>query len=231
MEERIYKVYMHTSPNDKVYIGITMQDVNKRWQNGKAYNHNNYFNSSIKKYGWNNFKHEILLCNLTKEEANILERIVIKYYKSNNIKYGYNIQEGGNVNGKMPKSVRDKISKAHLGKNKSDKTRKNMSESKKGCIPWNKGKKYKTGYICPEETKEKIRKAMIGIKRKPITIEHKIKISKSVINIDTLEIFMSISDAIRKYGGDIGRAVKNKSKAKGSRWMYYDEYILNNCNE
>lgn len=49
MEERIWKVYMHTSPSNKRYIGITKRKVNKRWQNGNGYKHNTYFTNAIKK--------------------------------------------------------------------------------------------------------------------------------------------------------------------------------------
>lgn len=30
-------VYIHTSPSGKKYIGITSQNPQKRWQNGKGY--------------------------------------------------------------------------------------------------------------------------------------------------------------------------------------------------
>ena len=34
MEERNYIVYKHTSPSNKVYIGITKQKPYKRWKYG-----------------------------------------------------------------------------------------------------------------------------------------------------------------------------------------------------
>ena len=68
MENR-FKVYKHTAPSGKIYIGITGQEVNKRWQNGFGYVGNDYFMKAIKKYGWDSIKHEILFDRLTKEEA------------------------------------------------------------------------------------------------------------------------------------------------------------------
>lgn len=54
-----YTVYMHTCPNDKVYIGITKRKPSVRWNNGKGYQHNEYFSRAIEKYGWESFKHDI----------------------------------------------------------------------------------------------------------------------------------------------------------------------------
>lgn len=63
-----YCVYKHTSPSGKVYIGQTSINPLDRWQNGKGYKKQAFYNA-IKKYGWENIKHEILYDNLTKEEA------------------------------------------------------------------------------------------------------------------------------------------------------------------
>ena len=125
-----YIIYMHKLKKDnRVYIGITCQNPKKRWQNGLGYVHSRYFYNAIKKYGWNNFEHIILLQNLTKEEAEQKEKELIKLYKSNFKGYGFNINEGGfapamteeqkrkisnSEKGKIvPKEVRGKISKTH----------------------------------------------------------------------------------------------------------------------
>ena len=64
-----YSVYIHLFPNNKVYIGITKQKPEHRWNNGKGYKNNDYLANAILKYGWNNIEHKILYSNLTKEEA------------------------------------------------------------------------------------------------------------------------------------------------------------------
>lgn len=93
-QESNYIVYKHTSPSNKVYIGITRQNVTNRWSNGFGYQTQQYFFRAIVKYGWINFKHEILFDGLTKEEALSKEKELIAQYHSSNIHYGYNIDDG-----------------------------------------------------------------------------------------------------------------------------------------
>ena len=48
-----YFVYMHTSPNNKRYIGITSYtNPKRRWKGGYGYHKNDYFYRAIQKYGW-----------------------------------------------------------------------------------------------------------------------------------------------------------------------------------
>ena len=115
-----YSVYKHTLPreisgkdNDMIYIGITMQDVSKRWQNGKGYKNNPYFNNVIQKYGWQSFLHEVLYTNLTKEEAEQKEIELISCYKSNHRDYGYNISNGGECSGKHSEETKQKMKVNH----------------------------------------------------------------------------------------------------------------------
>ena len=92
----MWKIYKHTSPSGKVYIGQTVQNnPNIRWQNGNGYkSHNSIFYLAIKKYGWENFKHEIIEDNIpSQEEANNREVYWISYYDS--YRNGYNSTPGG----------------------------------------------------------------------------------------------------------------------------------------
>lgn len=94
--ERTYLIYKHTNKiNGKVYIGQTCQRARIRWQYGDGYRHNLHFYAAIKKYGWNNFEHEILYTSLTKEEADELEIQLIAKYKATNSQFGYNSLTGG----------------------------------------------------------------------------------------------------------------------------------------
>ena len=99
MNTRKYLIYKHTNLiNNKVYIGQTCQKAKVRWQYGGGYKHSAHFYAAIKKYGWNNFKHEILFDNLTKEQADELEVKLIAEYKSCDRNYGYNTALGGASN-------------------------------------------------------------------------------------------------------------------------------------
>ena len=99
---KCYKVYVHINKiNNKRYYGITCQNINERWRNGKGYkNHKNskkdtYFYNAINKYGWDNFTHEVLFDNLSKEEACLLEQCYIALYDTTNRNKGYNRTTGG----------------------------------------------------------------------------------------------------------------------------------------
>jgi group I intron endonuclease len=132
-----YKVYIHTNlVNNKVYIGITKQDVKKRWGNGYPYKRSPAFYNAIKKYGWNNFSHEVLYTNLTKQQASDKEKELIKLYQSNNNKYGYNIESGGISGKEISMETRKKLSinngKYWLGKKLPESIKNKISETKKG---------------------------------------------------------------------------------------------------
>lgn len=163
-----YKVYKHTTPNGKVYIGITSRKPEYRWNDGKGYKNNKHFDNAIKKYGWDNIKHEILYDGLEETQAKLMEISLIHYYKSNDPEYGYNITAGGDglLGYKLSEEAKKKISisnstrkisdeskeknrKAHLGKKHTQESINKMKEK-------HKGQQTRLGSITSEETKQKI---------------------------------------------------------------------------
>lgn len=111
-----YTVYCHISPSRKMYIGITMNDVKKRWMNGYGYKKCPRFYNAIKKYGWDNFQHIVLETGLSKQEAEAEEIRLIKKYGTTDTEYGYNIENGGNVQGTHSEETKRKISEANKGR-------------------------------------------------------------------------------------------------------------------
>lgn len=95
--DKTYYVYCHTNNiNGKKYIGITgLEKPLYRWhKDGSGYS-GQVFGIAIEKYGWNNFKHEILFEGLAYEDACKKEKDLIRKYKTTDRKYGYNISIGG----------------------------------------------------------------------------------------------------------------------------------------
>lgn len=102
--DNVWCVYIHIVPKevtnydyDKYYVGITGDTPENRWKNGNGYNAG-IFKKAIKKYGWKNIKHKIVATGLSKTEACIMEKELIKKYNSFG-KHGYNATEGGEGRG------------------------------------------------------------------------------------------------------------------------------------
>jgi len=96
LDNKIWYVYIHTNKiNQKKYIGISSENnPNTRWKNGNGYKQQVFYRA-IEKYGWDNFEHEIIITNLTEEEAKQKEIELIAQYKTNDPNYGYNRSKGG----------------------------------------------------------------------------------------------------------------------------------------
>lgn len=88
----LYLIYKHTSPDGKVYIGITKNLPNARWNEGAGYETQKKFYKAIQTYGWINFKHEIIAAGLSENEAKKMESELILASRSNEDEFGYNTQ-------------------------------------------------------------------------------------------------------------------------------------------
>lgn len=74
-----YIVYKHTAPDGMVYIGVTNNYKNRCY---KSLYRSNPFKDYIEKYGWKNFKHEIIKEFDNKNEALDLEDSLIEHYQN-----------------------------------------------------------------------------------------------------------------------------------------------------
>ena len=88
-------VYVHISPSQKYYVGITGRKPEKRWGNGGYGYRSQPFFHAIRKYGWDNFQHIIVATGLTEEQAKAMEIDLIAQLGSNKSGMGYNITIGG----------------------------------------------------------------------------------------------------------------------------------------
>lgn len=126
-----YSVYIITSPEGKRYIGMTMRKPEYRWNNGKGYISNIPFYEDIQKFGWEQFKKEIIKSGMNREEACNVERFLIAKYQTQNASFGYNIEMGG-IPIHLAENTKMKMSEAHKGLPRDEVYRKHISESKKG---------------------------------------------------------------------------------------------------
>lgn len=200
MQVNDYKLYLHKLKKDnRVYIGITKQKLKKRWQNGLGYVRSIYFYNAILKYGWDNFEHILLYENLTKEEAEELEKEYIKLYKSNIKEYGFNINEGG-FSPTITEEQKIKISNSEKGKTISKETRKKLSASIKK-------------YYEENGTTENMKK-------------HYAKITKPVLCIETGKIYIGQKD-LKKDGFNacmVNLVCNKKRKTTGGcHWKFCEK--------
>lgn len=220
-----YCVYMHTCPKGKVYIGITRNNPLKRWQNGTGYRTNEYFTRAIKKYEWENFKHELLFTGLSEKEAKEKEIYLIAKYKSNQRKYGYNISSGGESRSgtKLTEDHKEKIRQGNLGKKVSEETRKKLSKSSKRLWSNPNFVEYMRAINTGKNNK------MYG---RQMTVEQKMKTSKQVMQFDKdgnlINEFISIHEAnsITNVCRDsISKCCKGKFKqAGGYIWKFKEDF-------
>lgn len=153
-------LYCHTNLlNGKKYWGITTQkNPERRWRDGNDYKSCILFYRAIKKYGWDNFQHDIVTYCLDKETLDAAETYWIKATRSNEREFGYNLKSGGS-RGKHSEETRKKMSDAHKGMKSTEESKKKMSISKKG------NKNHNYGKSMSEETKLKVSKTLFGKNR------------------------------------------------------------------
>lgn len=204
-----YKVYKHTSPSGKVYIGITKQEPTRRWQNGYGYYDNRKFMNAIRKYGWDNFTHEILHSGLTKEEAERIEVELIAKYDC--IKNGYNLRPGGSAT-EHSEETKQKISEIAKSHNFADRLNTPQANAKK--IPW--------GRVQSEETRKKIGDSHRG--KKSVSAK---RVKQLNLDGSLVRIWDCIMDVERECGyknGSISRCcVGKRPTAYGYRWEHCNE--------
>lgn len=135
LEDRLFSVYCHITPNGKMYIGISCDPKNRWGSNGCNYGKNYRFYRAIKKYGWGAISHTILFAGLKLEQAKEIEIDLINRWHLTDFKHGYNLRDGGD--GTFSLESRQKMSKSRMGNKNSvgrtysDEVKAKISESVK----------------------------------------------------------------------------------------------------
>ena len=119
-------IYMITNNlNNKKYIGQTIRGFFERYNeyksdlNNKSKSNNIYLYNSFVKYGFENFKFEIIDTAKSIDELNEKEIQYIKKYNTTNREFGYNLHEGGR-NSPLSMETREKMSINRKGKPKDE---------------------------------------------------------------------------------------------------------------
>lgn len=239
-DKKTYTAYMHKTPENKVYIGITSMRLSKRFRNGNGYKTQALFYDAIRKFGWKNIEHQTIKTGLSKQEAEQLEKDLIQKYKSNDPNYGYNCTTGGITHTSFNEESKGRMSIARnefydsddgqllkqkksdymknkdlnpfYGKHHTDEAKKRMSNHKKD-------KKLS------KEWRENISKN--SFYKNKFGFEH--NRSKACKCLETNKVYGSLNEAERDTSIDsssISLACRGKRHiAGGFHWEYFNEVI------
>lgn len=191
---RKYFVYRHVAPNGKMYVGITSKSrPEDRWgYEGSGYSENAHFWAAIKKYGWDNFKHIVIVHDVDVDTACHLEEYLIKKYDSMN--NGYNQTSGGVHPTEVTDNIRAKIS---IG-----------VKNYRASLPAGIWSSKLIGHKVSASTRKKLSTKALGRKYSQEVIERRVATFKA-----------NMTDERRKMYGDLsrGRQVSAETRAKLSQ--------------
>jgi len=128
---KIYKIVNNI--NGKIYIGKTIKEIEYRFKRhliNASKKINRYLYDAINHYGKENFTIE-LIEECDKSNENEREMYWIKYYKSNDKEFGYNMTNGGDGGAMCSKSI-EKMRLKKIGYITSEETKKKQSEAHRG---------------------------------------------------------------------------------------------------
>lgn len=239
-EERKFTIYLHRCPNGKCYVGMTSQDIFRRWRNGLGYKNNKDFYPDIEKYGWDNIEHIVIEEKLSREDACESEKYNIKKY---NCIYpnGYNLSIGGDVSyiSERGRIRLSEIAKRRVGE-KNPFYRRHHTENTKIIISKKANERYKA-----KEIQEKISLSLkeyykthdnpkkgkaISNNQRAYIDSKKEKINQYDIYGSYIQTFNSLTEISIKYNisvSSIIQSIKRDGLSSNFRYRYFKEY--NEC--
>jgi hypothetical protein len=207
-------VYLHKrSDNNKVfYVGISKNK--SRAYEVRSYRRNNFWNNIYKKCG---VKVEVSHSDICWEEACVIEKYLINFYRSLNDTMLCNLTDGGEgvLGLKVPEERKILYSEMYKGKKRTEDVKMKMRKPKSRGTNTLKGKKLS------DEHRLKLSLAIKDKKKKPFSEEHKKNISlarKGIIF--TEEHKKNISKA------GVGRVLSQETRNKMS-----ESHLKKNSNE
>lgn len=222
---KIYRVYAHTCPNGKKYIGVTCRALKKRFMSGKGYTENRAFYADILKYGWDNIEHAVLFETTDKEEAEAKEAEAIARFETTDERHGYNLRKGGSRYGFNDCTI-ERMSAAHVGKTLPEDQKTKIRAALKGrkTSKGTLGCKYSA--VSRERMSEAQKKVYAARDSKPF--EENNPRARGVINLTTGKKYDTIKAAQLDCGikthASICHACKGETEtAGGYKWAYIRE--------
>jgi len=169
-------IYKYTNKiNGKSYIGQTINET-RRYNEHKLAKEDCPFHRAIRKYGFKNFKYTVLFrihCNNCQDLINTLntkEKSCIKFFKTLDKQFGYNLTSGGD-SWVASEALKMLFSKMRSGENNPMFGRHHTNEAKE------KISKHKTGKKMPAGFAERVSEQKRGVK---FTEEHKKNLSTAL---------------------------------------------------
>lgn len=190
----------------KVYVGqsksCTIRWRGHLWSLKNDQHGNVHLQASFNRYGVENFQYEVLE-TCAEDARDERECYWMDYHKSNDLKFGYNLQYGGHLNKNHSDETKEKQRQAklgtilieehkrkiglaskgnthRLGKYPTEETRRKMSKSQKGKVISEENiRKLREANLGKKVSAETRRKMSIVHKGKSLSEEHKRKISES----------------------------------------------------
>lgn len=203
---KTWKIYVHQNlTNGKLYIGQTSEDnVKRRWRGGSSYKRCLYFYNAIQKYGWDGFRHFVLINNIkTQEEANLIEEFLIKKYHTTDKNFGYNLQSGGNAR-LQSESTKEKIRQYHINQHEE-----------------------KSEVIMVKQQFNQIKDRIGELKVAPLSSKNESRATYKYICIETQKVYNSSIQA-EKDTGISARAIRSvcsgqQKSTHNTHWDYYED--------
>lgn len=130
IENGCYTVYtLIDKINGFLYVGQTSKSPKERFGRGTRYKENIMLNTCIEKHGWDNIEQNIVASNLTKEEADNFEKLLIRKFREQCPELVCNRDAGGS-HGKHSQETIDLIRAGNIGRTRSDETRARIKEAR-----------------------------------------------------------------------------------------------------